>query len=60
MPFTIHVKKRPGVEIFLEKVCDFFEVVIYTASLSEVGFKFLIQTILFLLMINSMMIQYVT
>ncbi|KAL4495660.1 hypothetical protein ABPG72_014129 [Tetrahymena utriculariae] len=35
LPFTIHVKKRPGVEYFLEKVSEYFEVVIYTASLAE-------------------------
>ncbi|KAL4446924.1 hypothetical protein ABPG74_014896 [Tetrahymena malaccensis] len=34
-PFTIHVKKRPGVEYFLEKASEYFEVVIYTASLAE-------------------------
>ncbi|EAS00600.2 NLI interacting factor-like phosphatase (macronuclear) [Tetrahymena thermophila SB210] len=35
IPFTIHVKKRPGVEYFLEKASEYFEVVIYTASLAE-------------------------
>jgi len=38
MPFTIHVKKRPGVEFFLKRASEFFELVIYTASLSEVLF----------------------
>lgn len=32
----IYVNKRPGVDVFLERVCDLFEVVIFTASISAV------------------------
>jgi TFIIF-interacting CTD phosphatase-like protein len=36
MTYRINVIKRPGVEEFLAKVGDQFEVVIFTASLAEV------------------------
>ena len=33
--FQVYVLKRPGVDEFLEKCCEIFEVVIFTASLSN-------------------------
>lgn len=33
----IYVLKRPGVDEFLQKMCQLFEVVIFTASLSKVS-----------------------
>ena len=34
---NIYVMKRPGAEYFLEQMAKYFEVVIYTASLSKVS-----------------------
>jgi TFIIF-interacting CTD phosphatase-like protein len=36
---TCYVKKRPGVESFLQKMAEIYEVVIFTASISEVSIK---------------------
>ena len=44
--YTVYVLKRPGVEEFLNKVAEWFEVVVFTASLAKVNF------------INSMLIQF--
>ncbi|EAR92879.2 NLI interacting factor-like phosphatase (macronuclear) [Tetrahymena thermophila SB210] len=35
MPFIVYVKKRPGCEFFLEELSKYYELIIYTASLSE-------------------------
>ncbi|EGR29245.1 NLI interacting factor-like phosphatase family protein, putative, partial [Ichthyophthirius multifiliis] len=35
MSFVVYVKKRPGCEIFLEVLSNYYEIIIYTASLSE-------------------------
>ena len=35
---NIFVLKRPGVEYFLQQLSKYYEVVIYTASLSKVSF----------------------
>lgn len=34
---NIYVMKRPGAEYFLKEMANYFEVVIYTASLSKVS-----------------------
>lgn len=33
--FLINVKKRPGCELFIKKMSEYYEVIIWTASLSE-------------------------
>lgn len=38
----IYVSKRPGVDVFLDKMCRLFEVVIFTASLSNVPYACLL------------------
>ncbi|EGR33849.1 NLI interacting factor-like phosphatase family protein, putative [Ichthyophthirius multifiliis] len=35
IPYQIYVKKRPGIHIFLQKLSEKYEIVIYTASISE-------------------------
>ena len=39
MPFVVYVKKRPGCELFLEELSKYYEIIIYTASLSEVKYR---------------------
>jgi len=34
-PFTVYVKKRPYVDMFLHEMSKHYELIIYTASLSE-------------------------
>lgn len=37
---SVYVVKRPGVDEFLKRMGDFFEIVVFTASLSKVCFSF--------------------
>ena len=39
MPFIVYVKKRPGVDFFINEMFKYFELAIYTASLVEVNLK---------------------
>ena len=41
---NIYVQKRPGAEYFLQQMADYYEVVIYTASLSKVSVDFICKT----------------
>jgi len=36
MPFTVYVKKRPGVDVFMTELAKYYELVIFTASIPEV------------------------
>ena len=36
---NVYVIKRPGVDNFLKKMGEIYEVVVFTASLSKVGFE---------------------
>ena len=38
---NVYVIKRPGVDNFLKKMGEIYEVVVFTASLSKVGVTFL-------------------
>ena len=51
MPFIVNVKKRPGVDFFINEMSKYYELVIYTASLAEVYiFLFLFKYINFTLL----------
>jgi len=41
---NVYVIKRPGVDNFLKKMGEIYEVVVFTASLSKVAFLFLLET----------------
>jgi TFIIF-interacting CTD phosphatase-like protein len=41
---NVYVIKRPGVDQFLKKMGEIYEVVVFTASLSKVTFLFLLET----------------
>lgn len=43
---NIYVQKRPGAEYFLQQMADYYEVVIYTASLSKVSVDFICKTLI--------------
>ena len=43
--YRVYVKKRPGVDHFLAEVCQKFELVVFTASVSEVSFLLSVPTI---------------
>lgn len=32
---NVYVLKRPGVDLFLQRMSEFYEIVVYTASLSK-------------------------
>jgi RNA polymerase II subunit A small phosphatase-like protein len=40
---NVYVIKRPGVDQFLKKMGEIYEVVVFTASLSKVTFLFLLE-----------------